>query len=58
MTSSRRFPPFAVLGGAAGWLWRDMLLSRFLGAPTGLITAIPIFCAVCGHPGVTGGAVD
>ena len=32
MTSPRRFPPlavpFATLGGAAGWLWRDVLLSR------------------------------
>jgi hypothetical protein len=35
MTSARRFPPlalpFAALGGAAGWLWRDVLESRFLG---------------------------
>ena len=33
MTSLPRFPPlavpFAALGGAAGWLWRDVLQSRF-----------------------------
>jgi hypothetical protein len=37
MTSPRRFPPlavpFATLGGAAGWLWRDVLQSR-VGAGT------------------------
>jgi hypothetical protein len=33
--------PFATLGGAAGWLWRDVLLSRFEGgAIAGLLAAI------------------
>jgi hypothetical protein len=35
MTSALRFPPlvvpFTALGGAAGWLWRDVLLGRFDG---------------------------
>jgi hypothetical protein len=47
MTSPRRFPPlavpFAMLGGAAGWLWRDVLQSRFEGgAIAGLFAAIPL----------------
>lgn len=45
MTSPRRFPPLAVpfvaLGGAAGWLWRDVLRSRVGGgAIAGLLAAI------------------
>ena len=43
MTSERRFPPlalpFAALGGAAGWLWRDV------GVPSGLFAAVPMIPA-------------
>ncbi|MEP7123543.1 MAG: hypothetical protein ABJE95_21625 [Byssovorax sp.] len=49
MTTLRRAPPlalpFAVLAGAVGWLWRDVLLGRGDGSPAGLLAAIAVLSA-------------